>query len=192
MKKIICILVCCLLIGCGSPENISLEDAILAAEEMEEERKQPETMASSAEEKPAVCYVYVCGEVVNPGVYMLEPDSRIVAAIEAAGGFLESAATEAVNLAEPLQDGMQIIVPNLEEYQSSAIEEKREAEGLININTATVTELCSLSGIGEAKAEAILAYRRELGGFTSTAQLKEVSGIGDSLFEQIKEDIYIE
>ena len=63
---------------------------------------------------------------------------------------------------------------------------------MVNLNTASVEELCKLSGIGEAKAEAILAYRTEIGVFSSIEQLKEVTGIGDSLFNQIKESIYIE
>ena len=67
-----------------------------------------------------------------------------------------------------------------------------EESGLLNINTATAAELCTLSGIGEAKAEAILAYREEIGRFGSIEQLKEVSGIGDSLFNQIKNSVYIE
>ena len=63
---------------------------------------------------------------------------------------------------------------------------------MINLNTASVAELCTLSGIGEAKAEAILAYRTEIGAFSSIEQLKEVTGIGESLFNQIKSSVYIE
>ena len=65
-------------------------------------------------------------------------------------------------------------------------------EGKVNLNTAQIKELCTLSGIGEAKAEAILAYRDEIGGFSNIEQLKNVAGIGDSLFEKIKSSIYIE
>ena len=122
----------------------------------------------------------------------MAPDSRIVAAIEAAGGFLPKAAVEAVNLAEPIQDGMQITVPDLEAFTVRQEALERQEAGLVNLNTATIPELCTLSGIGEAKAEAILAYREEIGSFGSIEQLKEVTGIGDSLFNQIKNSIYIE
>ena len=140
----------------------------------------------------AVCYVYVCGSVVNPGVYVLEAGSRIVSAVEAAGGFLEDAATEAINLAQPVQDGMKIVVPDLTEYVAEQSVSEREREKLVNLNTADAEALCSLNGIGASKAEAILAYRREIGGFKSTEQLLEVAGIGESLFQQIKSSIYIE
>lgn len=181
------------LLGCDHTEQMSLEDAIWAAtsENMISEEAS-ETAEQAAEAETQLLYVYVCGEVLEPGVYTLEPGSRIVAAVEAAGGFLPEAATEAVNLAEPVQDGMQIVVPDLETYADSGKEAARQAAGLINLNTATVAELCTLSGIGETKAEAILAYRRELGFFSTTEQIKEVSGIGDSLFEQIKDYIYID
>ncbi len=137
-------------------------------------------------------YVYVCGAVQKPGVYTLPGNSRIVAAIEAAGGFLPEAAMEAVNLAEPVRDGIQITVPDIMEYEKGLQEEGFRKNGMVNVNTATTEELCSLNGIGETRAQAILAYREEIGGFRSVEQLKEVSGIGDSLFNQIKNHIYIE
>ena len=139
-----------------------------------------------------VLCVYICGAVLRPGVYELEAGSRIVSAVEAAGGFLPEAATEAVNLAKRLEDGMQIVVPTMEEAEAKKAEVFRQEAGMVNLNTASVEELCKLSGIGEAKAEAILAYRTEIGVFSSIEQLKEVTGIGDSLFNQIKESIYIE
>ena len=127
-----------------------------------------------------------------PGVYELEAGSRIVSAVEAAGGFLPDAATEAVNLAKRAEDGMQIVVPTKEEAEERKAEVFQQEAGMINLNTASVAELCTLSGIGEAKAEAILAYRTEIGTFSSIEQLKEVTGIGESLFNQIKNSVYIE
>ncbi len=191
----VCISVVCLT-GCTASEHISLEEAIFLAEE-DLSKEQSEDLQNSflkaQETKPVEdVYVYVCGAVLNPGVYTIAAGSRIVTALEAAGGFLENAAAEAVNLAEPVQDGMQILIPSMEEYEASVTESKRSAQGMIDLNTATITELCTLSGIGETKAEAILSYRSEIGGFTDIAQLKEVSGIGDRLFEQIKDGIYID
>lgn len=193
--------------GCSIDGNISLEEALYAAENSTEEaigtaapenlseypaEGQGETETSQTGVKEVLCYVYVCGAVAKPGVYKLTPDSRIVSAVEAAGGFLPEAVMEAVNLAEPIRDGMQITVPDKESFAAGAEAISREERGLLNINTATAAELCTLSGIGETKAEAILAYREEIGRFYSIEQLKEVSGIGDSLFNQIKNSIYIE
>ena len=87
---------------------------------------------------------------------------------------------------------MQITVPNSEEFTARREALERQEVGLVNLNTATVAELCTLSGIGEAKAEAILAYREEINGFDSIEQLKGVTGIGESLFNQIKNNIYID
>lgn len=185
-----------LLGGCGAKNIPSLEAAI-------EQNRENSIIGSAAVsqtgeteettfEYVSEVYVYVCGAVHNPGVYLLARESRIVAAVEAAGGFLENAAREAVNLAAPITDGMQIVIPDQEQFSSTKAYEQKMQEGKVNLNTAHIQELCALSGIGEAKAEAILAYRDEIGGFSSIEQLKNVAGIGDSLFERIKSSIYIE
>ena len=181
-----------LLSGCAAGTEVSLEEALLAAEDKESFVTGESSFSEDTEETEAVCCVYVCGSVACPGVYTLAYGSRIVAAIEAAGGFLEEAAVEAVNLAKLVEDGMQIIVPDLTEYAMERTESARQERGQVNLNTATLEELCTLSGIGESKAEAILAYRRESGGFQNVEQLMEVTGIGENLFKQIKSSIYIE
>jgi competence protein ComEA len=187
-----------LLGGCAAKDIPSLEEAL------EQNLKNPiddstEVITNEeTEEAAADCtsekqvYVYVCGSVHNPGVYMLAQESRIVAAVNAAGGFLEEAAKEAVNLAAPITDGMQIVVPSQEEFSNTKAHEQNMQDGKVNLNAAQLQELCTLSGIGEARAEAILAYRDEIGRFSSIEQLKNVAGIGESLFERIKESIYIE
>lgn len=178
--------------GCGKAGNVSLEEALAVMHTGGE----TETVLAGIDDlstiQEQVLCVYICGAVLRPGVYELEAGSRIVSAVEAAGGFLPEAATEAVNLAKRLEDGMQIVVPTMEEAEAKKAEVFRQEAGMVNLNTASVEELCKLSGIGEAKAEAILAYRTEIGVFSSIEQLKEVTGIGDSLFNQIKESIYIE
>ena len=181
-------------LGCGKAGNVSvsLEEALISNNIGEKTEADMSGMDDLSTLKECDIYVYICGAVSIPGVYELEAGSRIVAAVEAAGGFLPDAATEAVNLAELLQDGMQITVPTKEEASAVMQKKAREEAGLINLNTATAEELCTLSGIGEAKAEAILAYRTEIGVFISIEQLKEVTGIGESLFNQIKSSVYIE
>lgn len=198
---------CIVLNGCAGKGSISLEEALLANENDTDisltegnhistyaggEGTKEQNKDADSDSAGQLLYVYVCGSVEKPGVYALEEGSRIVAAIEAAGGFSDDAATESVNLAAPVADGMQIVVPDMEEAASSQTYNEKKREGLINLNTASVKELCTLQGIGEAKAEAIVAYREEIGAFTSLEQIKKVTGIGENLFKQIKESIYIE
>lgn len=178
-----------ILCGCETGA-VSLEEA-LTVMDATTETELPNVDDMSTATVQNYC-VYICGAVAEPGVYELVAGSRIVAAVEAAGGFLPEAATEAVNLAELLKDGMQIVVPTKEEVQEAKQAALKQSDGRVNLNTASVEELCTLNGIGESRAEAILAYRLELGTFRSIEQLKDVSGIGEGLFNQIKSNIYIE
>ena len=162
-------------------------------------------------------YVHVCGAVQTPGVYKLRSDARIVDAISAAGGLSEDAAGDYLNLAAVLSDGEKITVPSLSEAaeyaESSGMEEMKtddwqawteiaggcgpeeETDGnsdtisLVSINKAELTELMELPGIGESKAQSIIDYRTEHGGFDSTEELMEVNGIGETLYEQLKDRI---
>ena len=194
IKYLVILLAGCMvaLFGCGKRGNVSLEEALSVMYTEEGTDAYIVSTDDLSTDMEQILCVYVCGAVVNPGVYELPKGSRIVAAVEAAGGFLPDAATEAINLAEHLQDGMQIVVPTKEEAEKAKAEAARGADGRVNLNTASVAELCTLRGIGEAKAEAILAYRTELGAFSSIEQIKEVTGIGEGLFNQIKSSIYIE
>lgn len=151
-----------------------------------------QTAEAMQESAAGQVYVYICGAVKEPDVYCLKEGARIVDAVEAAGGFLPDAAKEAINLAEPVSDGMQIVIATNREAAAIELERERAANGLVNINKAALNELCTLNGIGEAKGRAIIEAREALGGFTDIEQLKEVSGIGESLFLQIKDSIYIE
>lgn len=140
-------------------------------------------------------FVYVCGAVVSPGVYELEENARAFQAVEKAGGFSEDAYKEALNLAKPLEDGEQLFIPTKEEWEEKGEigqgikANETEDDGLVNINTASKEELCTLNGVGEARAESIIAYREEKGGFSSIEEIKNVSGIKDGLFEKIKDKI---
>lgn len=178
--------------GCGKAGSVSLEEALTVMHTDGETETDLSGIDDLSTIQEQVLCVYICGAVLRPGVYELELGSRIVSAVEAAGGFLPDAATEAVNLAKRLEDGMQIVVPTMAEAEAQRTEVSRQEAGLVNLNTASVADLCTLSGIGEAKAEAILAYRTEIGAFSSIEQLKEVTGIGESLFNQIKSSVYIE
>lgn len=135
-------------------------------------------------------YVYVCGAVNSPGVVVLQEGSRAEAALEAAGGFRQDARTDYVNLAAKVADGEKLYFPTVEE----AIElwEESAGDGLVNINTADLETLCTLSGIGESRARDILRYREENGPFESCEDIMNVPGIKTSVYSKIKDRIKIE
>ena len=158
-----------------------------------------------------VLIVHLCGAVNNPGVYELAIDSRIIDGINEAGGFAENASEDALNLAMEVTDGSRIYVPTIDEVEaetdnagvygadryvtqgmgSSGTETAVLGDKKVNINTADISELMTLSGIGESRAKSIVAYRQEHGGFKSIEEIKNISGIGDASFEKLKGDITI-
>ena len=162
------------------------------------------------------------GLVVNPGVYELDENSRVIDAINAAGGLLEGANTGSINLSKILKDENVIIIeikqepekiieyvyqecncPKVndaclnnqevvnfqEEKKEESSRENNEENKIVSLNSATIEEIQSLPGIGESKAKAIIKYRDENGLFQNVEDIKNVSGIGDSLFEKIKDYI---
>lgn len=173
-------------------------------------------------EKKKTVFVDVKGAVINPGVYELDDDKRVIDAILLAGGFSENADSRNINLGKKLIDEMTIIVYSKTELLAYKKENKKDGvdcvnvecicpdvnnnacisqtitnnkdnsdnkKGKISINNATKEELMTLSGIGEAKAAAIIKYRDENGGFKTLDDLKKVTGIGDSMYEKIKDNI---
>lgn len=134
--------------------------------------------------------VHVCGAVVSPGVVSLPEDSRAEDALEAAGGFAEDAWRDYVNLAERVQDGEKLYFPTLDEKESLPVQEAT-GDGLVNINTADVAALCTLPGIGEARARDIIAYRETNGAFESCEDIMKVSGIKDSVYSKISDKITV-
>ena len=146
---------------------------------------------------PATITVYICGSVINPGVYELPEGSRIFDGLDAAGGFAEGADETRINLAGYLHDGEMVFFP--EEGEEIPKEAAVSAAGvspgastaLININTASEDTLCTLPGIGSSKAKAIIKYREENGLFTDISQIMNVSGIGENLYNNIKDLICV-
>ena len=133
--------------------------------------------------------VHVIGAVQNPGVYSLPLDSRAEDAVAAAGGFTDDANEEGLNLAAPLRDGQQLAVPSNDGANSTlgAI----SADGLVNINTATLSELMTLPNVGEVRAKNIIKYREANNGFRSVEELGQITGIGEKLFEGMKEYVTV-
>src|SRR5690606_18069185 len=124
--------------------------------------------------------VDIKGAVKNPGVYELQVEDRVKNAIEQAGGFKDDADSEQINLAERVYDEMVIYIPSVNEKDvDSNVVSSGDNNGKIRINLATIEELTTLPGIGEAKAAAIIAYREENGKFTKVEDLTKISGIGE-------------
>ena len=189
-------------------------DAESGVSEKKSEEKQVDTVQETAAAKqqpeiseiPETIYVDICGAVTSPGVYELPYGSRVFQAIEKAGGYLPEAAASYLNRAKGLSDGQQIYVPTQAEVDSQMIqvtENGQEAtsetvpgnnngtDQKINLNTADVSQLTTLTGVGESKALAIIAYREENGPFTSTEDIMSVPGIKEGTYEKIKDKIAI-
>ena len=173
-------------------------------------------------QEPEEIYVDVSGAVVSPGVYCLDAGSRIFQAIEAAGGCTTEAAPVWLNQAAELSDGQKVYVPTVQEAEDAAAENgaggnagylwdlgtqsavtgqtsegtgqvsEDTGTGKVNINTADKELLTTLPGVGSSKADAILAYRQEQGGFSSIEEIMNVEGIKEGVFARIKDRISVD
>ncbi len=218
-KRIKLIVAACFLLVCGTAylgmhlKNRQMREVV---QEKQETQQEPETQEHSAstpepdmketepEDSAPLFYVHICGAVRAEGVYGLPAGSRLIDGITVAGGFADGADTSYHNLAAVLTDGQKVYVPTMEETkelsvqkraenkETEASEETKAAGTPVNINTAGIEELMTLSGIGKTKAEAILRYREKVGPFQKIEEIKNVSGIGDAMFEQIKDSIVAE
>lgn len=181
MKRLfICVLLSGLLLsGCGKSEFVLSEVS----------ENNQETTTEYIEEEPepekVTGFVYVCGAVNEPGVYEFDEGARIFEVIDLAGGLDEDADPEALNLAALVKDGDRIRIPYLNEMATSA------DDGLVDLNSADVEKLCSVPGIGEAKALAIIEYRESNNGFNDIEELKNIPGIKESTFNKIKPYVYV-
>ncbi len=138
-------------------------------------------------------YITVSGEVKNPGMYKMTADDRINDAIIKAGGFTENAYTENVNLAQKLTDEQYINIMSIDEANSQTAPQYKETKfrGIVNINTASIEELCKLDGIGEATARKIIEYREQTGRYENIIDIQNVKGIGPAKYEKIKNNITV-
>jgi competence protein ComEA len=154
---------------------------------------QPRPTAEPATPTPASINVYVSGAVNKPDVYALPLNSIVKDAITAAGGATDEADLDRINLATKLADQMQVYVPRRGEAAppSQGGSAPGAATGKININTASAEELDKLPGIGPSIAQAIIDYRTKNGLFKQIEDINDVKGIGDALFEKIKDQITV-
>ena len=163
-----------------------------------------ESGSKKKETKNDNIYVYVNGQVKYPGVYKLNYGDRAYNAIKNAGGLTKNAKKNNINLAETVVDAQNIYVMSKKEYKKSLSKKSISGEttdslsenqdtnsSLININTASESELTKLPGIGNSKAAAIIKYREENDNFSSKEDIKNVSGIGDSTYSNIEDLITV-
>lgn len=164
--------------------------------------------------------VDIKGEIKNPNIYSAKAEDRVIDIINKAGGLTKKADTSLINLSKKVKDEMVIIIyskEQIKEYEKTKEKERQTLEicnqeevkndacidenenketkenntGQININTATLEQLQTLPKIGESKAKNIISYREKNNGFKTIEEIKNVSGIGDSIFDQIKDYITI-
>ena len=182
-------------------------------------QKQEKTEEKNEQTKETKILVDVKGEINTPGVYELTSNNTVMDAINKAGGLTKQSDTSNINLSKKLEDEMVIIVYSKSEIKNMqeedkikcppcnnacVIEEDEKAKldtdknestdtpsGKVNINTASSETLQTLDGIGEAKAKAIIEYRDKNGDFKNIEDIKNVSGIGDSIYEKIKNNITV-
>ncbi len=181
------------------PEENKKEINSVAASDSDSETNSqnisPSVTPGGSDNLESEACVYVCGQVGKEGVYYLKEGSRIADAVEAAGGFTDRADRVYRNLAEPIVDGMKIYIPSVEEgliakdtpvTNDGFLTDGQTQNGKVNINTADKTELMTLPGIGERKAEDILAFRKEHGTFANIDEIMLVPGIKDSSYQKLQ------
>ena len=167
----------------GEAEGQAGNRGLTAPAVAQEETVCPETIA-----------VYVCGAVAEAGVCFLDTGARLYEAVEAAGGFLEGADRERINLAAKVTDGCRVYIPDREDGQVPEIVDvcsTGSQNGMVNINTADKAALMTLPGIGESKAEEIIRFRESIGIFTAPEDIMKVPGIKEKAFEKIRVRITI-
>ncbi|MDP9341040.1 MAG: helix-hairpin-helix domain-containing protein [Actinomycetota bacterium] len=153
---------------------------------------RPGPPAAVASPSPSVLLVHVAGRVRRPGVYEFQAGDRVVDAVQAAGGPRKGADLDALNLAAPLTDGEQVLVPAQGPPAAPGGGSAPPATpGLLNVNTASESDLEELSGIGPVLGQRIVDYRTEHGPFASVDGLLDVSGIGPATLDEFRDQVTV-
>ena len=181
------LILCALLSGCAysSPETVRYEDTSFSSDPLSS-LSYDETVPETDD----TIYVSVMGEVVSPGVYILPENSRVFELINEAGGTTKDADLSGINMVLKLTDGMQLYVPGISSSENSVqAGSSFNTPALININTATLEELSTLTGIGATRAKAIIDYREKNGPFNTKEDLMLVNGIKQGIYDGLKDEI---
>lgn len=188
----------------GQTESSEAEQPCTARPAASEKAENESTENAGAPERDEGC-IHVCGAVNTPGVYPFRDGMRLFEAVALAGGFAPDADEDWQNQAQPLQDGQRLYIYTLEETKALseaqpdgaqaagafAADAQAQPDAKVNINTADKAALMSLPGIGESRAEAILQYRTEHGGFSAVEEIQEISGIKNAVYSKIKDRITV-
>ncbi|ADL12125.1 helix-hairpin-helix domain-containing protein [Acetohalobium arabaticum] len=166
-----------------------------AKKSVESKEEKLEQKQQSEDKELDEILVQVGGEINQPGVYKLREGSRIFQLLDKAGGITSKADLDQMNLVKELKDGEKIIVPKeVTTEKKTAIQgdnQKKTEQDKINLNTATKNELQQLYRIGPALSDRIIEYRNQHGGFNKISELKEVSRIGEKIFQENKERLTV-
>lgn len=162
-------------------------------EKREEMKEEPKVSWEETEQE--MIYVEVCGAVGAPGVYQMPKGSRVFQAVDQAGGLRGDAVPGQVNQAEEIYDGQQIRIYTVEEMQQEKEQTENiqqiRSDGKVDLNRADKALLMTLTGIGETRADAILAYREKQGKFSTIEELMQVEGIKEKTYEKLKNQITV-
>lgn len=180
-------------------DEIIISSNIIEENEVNEENEENEKKETKEEIENII--VHVSGCVNKEGIVELPINSRVIDAINYAGGVKENADLSEINLASILEDGIKIYIPSLQEKTENAFNENNDlnisskinenissnSTQKININTATQEQLDTLPGIGQSTALKIIEYRKENGKFKKIEDIKQVKGIGEAKFNKLKD-----
>ena len=167
-------------------------------DKIDEKKEKVENIREESKISNKEITVFVSGEVNKPGVVTLKEGERLAVAVEKLGGTTKKADLNNINLAMKVKDEEHYIIPKYGDIKreknnkEESITEKdnsndKEESQKININTASIEELDKLPGVGEATANKIVNHRKENGDFKNIEEIKNVNGIGDKKFENMKE-----
>lgn len=184
-KKWIVFTTCILFFAGCKPKS----QGVVIRQEKDNNTKEEQQVAEVTEEKNLSIGVYVCGQVRKPGVYNLEPGDRIADAINCAGGVTKKASLENVNLAAYVEDGEKIKIPSKAEEKRRAQQTAVTGQNQVNINLASASDFMTLPGIGESRANDIVAYRQNNGDFQDVSEIMNVAGIKEGIYNRIKDKI---
>lgn len=185
-------------------ENIDTSENDVLEEDLDKDESSDSKSENSKNISSKEITIYISGEVNNPGIVTLKSDDRLADAVKMLGGVTKKADMNNINLAIKLEDEMHYIIPkkgdktnnsnqntNENMNNNQVTNETNSQNNKININTASIQELDAIPGVGEATANKILSYREENGNFKNIEEIKNVNGIGEKKYENMKDSICV-